>query len=129
MKEQKDYLILFSILYSINFIIGGILQSVVYCFMLNGMFSIISIWFIYFLTHKDKNELNKEDEHVEIKQEPNKPQQIEQFVPTKKDTIHEGVFITPEELKKIKKEEDLRYKQYINNIKENINDLNQFLRR
>lgn len=125
MKKSKDYLILFSILYSTNLIIGGILQSVLYCFMLNGMFSIISIWFIYFLTQQNKDVLNKEDEHVEIKPEPDKLQQIKRFIPSEDDTVHEGVFITPEDLRKIKEEEDAKYKQYVNNIK----DLNQFLKR
>lgn len=134
--SNRNILILFSIIFILGLIFGGIIQSVFYFFIFNGVFTLLSIWMVYWMCHKPHVEINqtpshqhevKNKEHLEepvvfeeIKNEEQVVEHVEnkpkKLVPDENDTVYEGCEISMDELNRMKKESQSWYGDAFNRI-------------
>lgn len=125
--KQHHYIILFSILYTINILVGAILQNIFYCVFVNGLFSIFTLWFVYLLTQNKESDKPHEPETKEEEQKPIPKPKPKNIKPKYNDNVYDGVIISPDEFKRLGLEEKEKYKQYSSDIVKGIKDINDFL--
>lgn len=122
--NKRKYLLIFSTLYVIGMILCGFFQSLFPILCFNGVFTLGSIWTVYFLT-RDKDNNNKVNDTCqeiikidEIKIEPKK--EIKKTLPDKNDNVYVAEEISMEDIKRIKKEERTWYKESTQRIEEKL---------
>lgn len=94
--ELLKYLILYVICYFLCMTLGIVFQNVYLCFFIGGLFSMGSVWFVYYMmTHKTIHTKPKENKKIIYKKPFVKPERQERKEkPDENDNIYEGVIIS-----------------------------------
>ena len=120
--SNKILLIVFSIVYIFGLLIGCLFDNIKYYFIFSGIFSIISLWLIYFLTQSKPIENNVKPEHVPIPQPEIELQKEEPKLEITTE-IYSGEIISEEEFYKMKEESKTWFGKTNTRLNDSIQDL------
>lgn len=132
--DKKTYIILFSILYSIGIITGCVVRSVYFCFTLTGMFSILSMWLVYFLTsngHGNKRSARKHTKPFrEIITREEIDEKIDHIIESSKNDeqeIYIGEFISEDDFKSMENERKTWFTESNKRLNSSLSDIRKML--
>ena len=129
---MKKSIIIFSILYILSLIIGVFFQSIIYFFIINGIFSISSLWLIFFISQNKQSikntvkkesiedNINPQSEKNILTEEKTQPQIIEK-------EIYDGEIISDEVFEMMEEDRKTWFNKTNKRIEESLSDMKKIL--